>query len=339
MEGKTRIEWVDYTKAFACFLVVLAHLLQSLWKSNIDYHMEITTFINWFIYLFHMPLFMCMSGFLYCKTKKEFSWKYYKKFEGKKIINLLVPYFTFYLLFVGINMLFANEVNNARGTEDILNIFNNPMPPYWFLYALLSIFIVTPLLEKICKNQKKIIFGMMVIAKILSIYMDIPIYIISSIFRWGIYFYIGTFIGESQKLEKCQLPIIYCFGYIIGALLIYNTELKDNSYVDIVFAILGILISVDLFKRFEKHRILDTFKKYTFQIYLIHTICAAGIRIVLLKLGIKNYWIHLSMGLIFSIYVPVGISIISNKIQYTNFFFYPIKTIKELKERKIKSNG
>ena len=70
MKEIKRIEWIDYLKAFACFLVVIGHLIQSLQKANIDNYIVITNFINWFIYLFHMPLFMCMSGFLYCKTKK-----------------------------------------------------------------------------------------------------------------------------------------------------------------------------------------------------------------------------------------------------------------------------
>ena len=78
---KNRIEWVDYLKSFAIFLVVLAHLLGSLKAAKIDRYPEITETISYCIRLFCIPLFMCMSGFLYCKTKKEFSWENYKKFE------------------------------------------------------------------------------------------------------------------------------------------------------------------------------------------------------------------------------------------------------------------
>ena len=153
-----RIVWIDYLKAFACFLVVLGHLLQSFQQAGIDNYTNITKFINWFIYLFHMPLFMMISGFLYCKTKKEFTFNQYKKFTIKKTINLIVPYITFYLLFIGINVLFSKSVNTARGVDDLLGIFNNPISPYWFLYALTSIFIVIPLLEKLLKNNKKNVF-------------------------------------------------------------------------------------------------------------------------------------------------------------------------------------
>ena len=92
MEKYKRIVWIDYLKTFACILVVIGHLIQSLQMSNIDNYPQITGFINWFIYLFHMPLFFCISGYLYEKNKKDFSWKNYKNFEIKKIINLAVPF-------------------------------------------------------------------------------------------------------------------------------------------------------------------------------------------------------------------------------------------------------
>lgn len=336
MEKIKRIEWVDYLKAFACFLVVLGHLLQSLQISNIDLHQDITTFIIWFIYLFHMPLFMCMSGYLYLKTKKEFSWEEYKKFEFKKFINLAVPYFTFYLLFILLNMTFAKSVNTSRGIDDLLRIFNNPIAPYWFLYALLSIFIIVPLLEKILKNDKKKIMAILVILKIISIFVKTNIYFIDSIMSYSIYFYLGSIILNDNDLKGMKTMILV-FIYIILSIIFY--KLKDNiptymiEIAKVFFAILGIYICINLFKNIKKVAFLDTFKEHTFQIYLLHTIFAAGIRILLIKIGIYNYAIHFIIGLIISIYVPVIISIISKKIKYTNFFFYPQKTIKELRGR------
>lgn len=72
MNNKERILWIDYVKVFACILVVLGHLIQSLQKSNIDNFENITSFINWFIYLFHMPLFFVASGYLYELKKRIF---------------------------------------------------------------------------------------------------------------------------------------------------------------------------------------------------------------------------------------------------------------------------
>ena len=203
-----RILWVDYLKAFACLLVVLGHLLQSFQRANIDFNLELTTFINWFIYLFHMPVFMCMSGYLYCKKRKEFSWNNYKKFELKKIINLLIPYFTFYLITIGLNMLFSGSVNNKMGIQELKNIINNPISPYWFLYALLSIYIVIPILEKSLKNNKNAVFIVLIVLKVISIFINTNIYFLDSIMEYSIYFYLGNYIVDTNKLISTKKVII-----------------------------------------------------------------------------------------------------------------------------------
>ena len=48
---------------------MIGHLLQSFQKSNIDIFINVTTIINWIIYLFHMPLFIMISGFCIAKKK------------------------------------------------------------------------------------------------------------------------------------------------------------------------------------------------------------------------------------------------------------------------------
>ena len=337
---KERIEWLDYLKSFTCFLVVLGHLMQSLQKAKIDNLENVTSFIVWFIYLFHMPLFMCMSGFLYCKKKQIFTWKNYKEFEFKKVINLLVPYFTFYLMHIGINMIFSSSVNTSKGIDDIIHIFNNPIAPYWFLYALLSIFIVVPIIEKIFNNNNKMVFAFFCILKLLFLLVQTPIYFINQIMSYGIYFYLGCFISKQKMMKTRKNVLINVFliiCYIGSTVIIYLVKNNINCYImyffNIFFAIAGILICTNLFKMIDKSIFLDSFKKYTFQIFVLHTLFAAGVRIILLKIGITNYLLHFIIGMLTSIYIPVLISIISNKILYTNFFFFPLKTIEEIKER------
>ena len=338
---KSRILWIDYLKAFACILVVIGHLLQSFQKAGIDPYVSVTSFINWFIYLFHMPLFIAISGYLYFKGKQPQNYIDYKKFALKKIINLLVPYFVFYLLFIGINIVFSQSVNNPMGLNELIGIINNPIAPYWYLYALVSIFIFIPLLEKICNNNEKIICTILFLLKLLSFIIKTQIYIIDSIMNFGIYFYIGKFIAnkENNKVDNTIQAIGNLILYIIFAL-VYSYNQVNISFIGeiirFIFAVLGIIVFVKIFRNVNKSKFLDTIKEYTFQIYLLHTIFAAGIRIILLKLGIDNYFIHFTVGFIFSLYIPVIISIVSNKIKYTNIFFYPIKTIEELKGSKTK---
>lgn len=187
-----RIVWIDYIKVFACILVVLGHLLQSLQKAGIDNHELVTNFIIWFIYLFHMPLFMAASGFLYSKVEKINSKKDYKNFVIKKLVNLGVPYLTFYIIYLVINVIFAKSVNSPKGMKELIGILNNPMSPYWFLYALFSIFLVTPILEKICRNNKKSVLFIFLALKIISLFYTPKLYLIKSIMQNGLYFYLGA---------------------------------------------------------------------------------------------------------------------------------------------------
>ena len=339
-KDKKRIVWIDYLKVFACILVVIGHLIQSLQKSNIDNYESITSFINWFIYLFHMPLFFAVSGYLYEINKKQFSWKQYKNFVIKKIINLGVPYIVFYLLYVIINMIFASSVNTPKGIEEIIGIINNPMPPYWFLYALLSIFIFIPLLEKTLKENKKIIFIVLIALKIISIFINTKIYLIDSFFENAIYFYFGCilknarFTLKDKNIKSILKNAVLVIMYILVAIIYYKyyNKIKYSiiEVINIAFALFGTLICINLFENIEKCKFFDCLKDYTFQIYLLHTIFAAGFRIILLKCGINNYCIHFVIGLLASIIIPIIIAKLCVKTRYLNFFFYPLKTIKKI---------
>lgn len=332
--GKNRINWLDYLKAFACFLVLFCHLLQSLDKIGINKYTNISVGINTIVYLFHMPLFMCISGYLYSLKSKEFTFKEYKKFEIKKIINLAIPYFTFQLLSILLSIIFSNNVNYKRSYRDLLNMFNSPIPPYWFLYALLAIFIIVPLIEKIFKNDKYKVITFFIILKIISIFVTTRIYFIDSIMNYAIYFYLGAFVNKIKKTYINE-DILYSVIYILLGIFyyIYKSNLPKTfiEIIEIIFAITGIIICFNIFKKVKKSKIMDTYKKYTLQIFLLHTICAAGVRVVLLKLGIRDYWIHLTIGLLASIYFPVFISKFCERIKYLDFFFYPVKTIQKIR--------
>lgn len=333
---KRRIEWIDNLKAFTCFLVIYGHLIQSLIKSGIDPIIKIDEFINYFIYLFHMPLFMCISGILYFKNNNEFTFKQYKDFITKKIINLGIPYLTFYIIYMLMNTIFSNSVNNAKGIDGWIGIINDPIPPYWFLYTLISIFIVIPIIESILKN-KYISMTLFLFLKLISIVFSTKIYFIDSIMKWGIYFYFGRFIKLNNSSNKRLIYNNICLIlYILFSVVLYFLKLKINVYVynilAIFFAIFGIIIMVSIFKKLNNSIILDTYKKYTMQIFLTHTIFAAACRIILLKCNIKIYILHLFVGIIASIYIPVIMSKISEKIKWTEFFFYPTKTIMKIKK-------
>ena len=335
-----RIVWIDNTKAFACLLVVIGHLLQSLTKANIDPIVGCTHFIDYFIYLFHMPLFIALSGYLYGLREYRFDKNKYVEFIKKKTINYIIPYLTFYLVYLTINILLSSSVNSPKGINELVGIINNPMSPYWFLYALISLNIFIPKIEKIFKYDRRKVFIVLLVLKVLTCLVNVPVYLIRIFMEYGIYFYFGVFLSKKGFIKSKKIGIFMIIGFTVFAIVNYiiSSQYSYNNLLSLLFhlafGISGTYMVMNLFENLDNIDLFKSFKKYIFQIFLLHTIFAAGIRIVLLKLGIENYIIHIIFGMIFSIYLPVLVSIICEKMIYPNFFFYPLKTLEEIRKRK-----
>lgn len=123
-----RYVWLDYARFWGIFLVVLGHT--TIPRGAVD-----------FIYLFHMPLFFIISGYLFRSGKYDS----YGQFVKEKSAQLLIPYLFFSVLtglfwfFVGRK--FGDDAGMVVGWRDCLLSFTATRPVFfnqvlWFLPAL-----------------------------------------------------------------------------------------------------------------------------------------------------------------------------------------------------------
>ena len=127
---KERIVWLDYGKAIAIYLVVLAHT--ALYKPA-----------EGFIYTFHMPFFFFMSGYLFNYAK----YPSYMEFVRRRFRQLLVPYVIINIITYLLWLLVLRNVGSDAG-EDVgalsplmaaVTVNATEMMhdvPLWFLAAL-----------------------------------------------------------------------------------------------------------------------------------------------------------------------------------------------------------
>ena len=97
--------------------------------------------------------------------------------------------------------------------------------------------------------------------------------------------------------------------------------------------VLGLLACASVVALIASHendfgRCMDFFAKYTMPIFLMHTLFAAPLRAVLLKLGIANASIHVILGLAISFAGPIIAAWIMKKTKWLEFFLYPNKFVK-----------
>ena len=147
--------WVDNVKVIACILVVLGHFFQSMTKAGIMPANNLYQWFNQTIYYFHVPLFFICSGYLYQKLSRVEDAHSWGKNILKKALNLGVPYFTFSFATWLLKTVFSDSTNTQiGGLFDTLLI--HPASPYWYLYALFFIFLITPTF----RNRKMAFVGL-----------------------------------------------------------------------------------------------------------------------------------------------------------------------------------
>ena len=329
---RTREKWVDDVKVIACILVVLGHFFQSMTKANILPENDLYKWFNTTIYYFHVPLFFICSGYLYQKYSRVNSVGSWRRNVAKKILALGVPYVTFSTATWVLKKVFSSSVNDQIGGLGDTLLFH-PASPYWYLYALFFIFILTPTF----KSVKMAVGGLVVAIAMKTIVLSggwgvaYGVYAVSTVLSNEIWFVLGMSVcafNVQLKGRKVQGTICGLL-FMILSVVVYKAEISGGV---IPFA-MGLLACVAVIlmvaggeRRFGRG--MDFLAKYTMPIFLMHTLFAAPMRSVLLKLGIGSSVIHVVLGLGISFVGPIIATWIMKKTKWLEFFLYPNKFVK-----------
>jgi len=326
---RTREKWVDDVKVIACILVVLGHFFQSMTKANILPASDLYQWFNTTIYYFHVPLFFICSGYLYQKYSKVNNVGSWCKNVSKKALALGVPYTTFTTATWVLKKAFSSSVNDQiGGLGDTL--FLHPTAPYWYLYALFFIFLVTPTFISL----KAAVVGLIVAlaAKVLILtWGGYSVYAVSTVLSNEIWFVLGMSICvfDVQLKGKRAHGMIGGFLFMMLSVTVYMMGIRNDAVsfaMGLLACVAVILMVADYENKFGKY--IDFLAKYTMPIFLMHTLFAAPTRSVLLKMGVKNAVVHVVLGVSISFAGPILAAWIMKKTKWLEFFVYPNKFIK-----------
>ena len=325
---------VDKLKGYACFLVLFGHVIMGIRLSGVN----IPSFFEGaekFIWSFHVALFMFLSGVVYKETGEWKAKKTKLNFIIHKLLNLGVPYVAFSVVYIGINS-FVGGVNTQNSIFDIFYIWKTPVAQYWFLYALFFLFLIWTVFSGLLKNR-------VITLVVVLIGYVVPLFGISLgsfdiVFYSGLAFGLGTFINFSS-LPKLPfvIKILVVLSHIVTGVLLIIFGIIEKPFAKEIMILFGIYSSIMFISLIGNIKILDSFlsfiNKYSFQIYLLHTIFTAAIRIVLIRVSITEWWIHVILGTVGGIVFSVLAAIIASKFKFLNFFFFPTKILNLRKEK------
>ena len=285
---KKRDLTLDYLRAFAIILVVLGHSLQyGLGEPNDGIF---DNALMKFIYSFHMPLFMMVSGYLFAFSVKKHS---FKSNIVSKLRTLLLP-----IAIWTIPVTIIDTVKYHPDRFDFLSLFkyflNEFIGRFWFLWAVLICSVIVLFVNKFLKDSVLVyllIFGLtFVIPNIIAndeMYRFMyPFFIVSYLIGKN-----GIILNISIKKTKivtlvsliAYIGLLFLYStdsyiYITGHSLIYKPNWLYQLYIDVYRIVIGLFGSVffwGLFSIFGKHiqgkasRIFGWLGANTIGIYII----------------------------------------------------------------------
>lgn len=345
MEQKGRLIYIDALRGFAILLVVLGHVLQ-LAYGNTD------NIIFRYIYSFHMPLFMFLSGYV---SYKITSWQNMKK----RFFQLIVPFFSYIVIaYVVSGVVKETGASLASLLNHIWSVILQPDLGLWFLWALFFINLIFIGCRKFSTllriNEWVVIISVGGILNLIELITRFEMFGYHWIAWYFLFFSVGVYwrqfnMKEHAGLDKWLLivsavlfPICsYCFKMHNQQPTFYSI-INLGPYFPIFYrmlvAVIGIILFYELFKKYVNDinnilwRCFVSFGQASMGIYFIHSFFLSPICKLLLQtpshlalwLGIAVAWIMISA-------ISYLLYYLLSKNKYTQFFILGNNTLFRIK--------
>lgn len=338
---KSRINWIDFGKGLAIFLVLTGHVLLGLYQSEkFPSWDNVLLLIIAQLYIFHIPVFFALSGYFF---KPLSNIKEFLGYAKKKTIILGIPYIFYSIVHFCLQKVAGAAVRVPTTIFDLINIYKQPLGVSWYIYVLWSILIIYGLLSIVIKNRR-ILFLISVLAYCCTLFVQTDIYIIQKTLVWGVCFLLGSILSEIRlnRIDSKKFLLFFIafdFIYMLAWFLLYEVDSKKDyvSYSNpglwgIAFVVC-ILFAFIIFPKTENKtpRIFEYFSKYgkdSLGIYILHAPICSMLRILMLKMGINSVFIHVIVGILLGWYLSIFATYIMKKIPILNIVLLPQKYIK-----------
>lgn len=274
-----RLRYIDATRGFAIFLVVLGHVL-NIGMNNYDEN----HFLHRLIYSFHMPLFFFLSGFVSYKPLEKWSFLFFIDYIKRKSVQLLLPTYLFFVT--------ATVINSG----DVLSCFyNTGVNKYWFGQALFQMLVVYGIISALCNRFSSRLFipllFMACLTRCLCFFVDhepifYRVFVLRETFMNMYFFIFGLLVSKYKNIFAwifCNERVrgIAIFTFIVCMIYIYQpyaygllVKLSDQF----LLRVSGVIFVFSLFIKTGQYwngnqfiaRLSNFIGKRTFDIYLIH---------------------------------------------------------------------
>ena len=312
---------ITMAKGLCMILVVVGHTLaggvpvgHEWFKQAVDH-----------LYLFHMPFFMFLSGFLYFRPQRveELREKYWS-FTGSQAVRLLLPFFTLGLVVVIGKFAFQNilHVDGAPSSfkSALLNLFwetnDSPATFIWYIYVLFFYVALSPIIHKVFKDNFAYWIGLALIVYFLP---NLDYMYLDRVAKFFIFFVLGGAVRHHEAIYSEAINQRYFLWLSIPAFLAFlyfvplRPELRSKPgilvaglmAIPILLAIARKIMNSNLFSIDKLVLLIGT---YSYVIYLFNVIVIGVVKGVMFKFTTWNgvhFWYFIPTLIVAGIMLPI----------------------------------
>ncbi|WIG69271.1 acyltransferase family protein [Photobacterium damselae] len=299
---------IDAIKGLMILLVVFGHTIYVGYCKNDLIHMRNL------VYIFHMPIFLMVSGFLF-KYEYNISASFYKMMR-----KLLIPYLLFYTLYLIIlwavsTLSIINTSNHVDSYNEFFELlFFKPEASFWYLHSLIifssSIF-VSAFLDKVIKINS-IIF---------VVVFSCVIQFIVSMFGFNFHLWVAFYLWLGFIFKLCMKDN-FNYKSLFLLLLISICSFYIGRLEQFIISIVILFFLFLLFERFNFQR-LEFIGKNSFVILVFHVFFLNVLKFFnSLFLSIDDSGIlFVIISVITSVFGSILVGILLDKVKLSNLTF------------------
>jgi len=310
---QSRDRTLDITKGIAIVAIVFGHVWRGLGLAGlVDLDGELFAGIDATVYAFHLAVFAFAAGlFVQRGMARDGAWRY----TARRDLGFLWLYLVWTVIQGATKIAFAGEVNTSVSWVEVAQLWN-PLSPYWF-FGWIALMMAAAAVFRPWQSAARsaaMASGALVV----------------SLAAWGlngpwigtqglgltVFFVAGLLVGGPVVLRQLDHPpLVLVVAAIIGALLLVGLAwpgyavppTTDGSGRTALGVALGVVASTSgLVAVFAVSPLLQKIPvvsaalaacgQRSLDIFVAHVIFLAGVRVVLMRLGIDDLAAHVAAG-------------------------------------------
>lgn len=226
--------WMDLLNVIACFAVIVLHCTTSVFLNSGDFKWCVDAVLQ-SIFIFAVPVFFMISGANLLGYRKKYSTKDFFIKRFRRVVFALVV--ASIIVYIGAPLIskaiLGSPVNLSIG-DFLRSFFHNEIcDVYWFFYAIIGLYLITPVFSLLAENRKTLQYSIAIcittsmliplIERFLPDHSLLDLFMYPYLSSWLTYYLLGYYLVHFQKKTlNTRLLFLACLAsvFIMAAMTI-----------------------------------------------------------------------------------------------------------------------